>query len=496
MPVNTPRKDYDDMHSQWSRLRDCFNGRDAVLKAGNKYVPDLPGATTAQNIAYRYRGNFYNATKRTVQGLSGAIFQKPPVVVVPTTITDLLDDVTLAGVTFEMFAGDAGREVMLLGRHGVLIDFPAAVEGQSAHKARPYCIGYKAEDIINWRTERHGGDDKLTMVILHEVTEVSDPEDPFVCKVLNQFRVIELIGASVIVNVWREKDDNAKEFQIIEGPIVPTRRGKPLDFIPFVFIGSEHATPDLESPPLIDLADVNLSHWRNSVDHEYGLHLVALPTPWVAGVKGASDGPMKIGPSVVWELDVSGHAGMLEFTGNGLKAIVEIMEAKVKQMATLGARVFEEPTRGDTATAVLVRHSGEHASLRTIAGSMEQGLTLVLQMMGWWAGTEAELTDVKANVELNKEYLDIKATAQEVQVALTALQAGEISFDTWWDLISTGGWGREGITADDELKAIKERRAMAPEPVLDPALSPGDQNPSAHQVALVAKPKVPLSLKK
>ena len=34
----------------------------------------------------------------------------------------------------------------------------------------------------------------------------------------------------------------------------------------------------VEAPPLNDLADVNLSHYRGYADHKHGLHFTALPT--------------------------------------------------------------------------------------------------------------------------------------------------------------------------------------------------------------------------
>jgi len=475
MPVNTQRKDYADLLPKWARLRDCFEGRDAVLAAASKYVPDLPGTDVAGNKAYRERGNFYNAVMRTVQGMTGSIFQKPPEVEFPEPFKEYLDDVTLTNVPFETFAVDASRETMLTGRFGVLVDMPS----QKSQDMRPYLCGYRAEDIVNWRTESRGGDDVLTMVVLREVVEVPDEKDEFACKNAMQYRVVQLVENTCVQQVWRAKADNASEFAPVEDPVVAMRRGVPLPFIPFVFLGATHATPELEKPPLIDLADVNLGHWRNSVDYEYGLHLIALPTPWVAGSKATSaDGKMKIGPSVVWELEVQGSAGMLEFTGSGLASLVAAMDEKKKQMASLGARLIEDaPTTSETASAVRMRHSGEHATLRTVAGAIELGLTLVLQVVAWWAGSAEKPADTEVGVELNKEYLNVRATPQEVQVALTALQAGEISYETWWHLLATGGWGREGIDAAAERKAILEGQTLRPEPALDLEFTPPEEKP-------------------
>jgi Domain of unknown function (DUF4055) len=502
MPVNTTRRDYDDEAPKWRRLRDCVGGRDAVLAAGARYCPDLPGAKVGPagrdpNRAYRERGNFYPATGRTVVGLVGAIFQEAPKVEFPEDLADYLDDITRAGVSFEQFAVATGREVMTVTRHGVLVDFPPApvvAEGAEApaYEARPYCCGYKAEDIINWRTERRGGEEKLVMLVLQESYEEPRAGDPFVMDCKTQYRVLRLDGAAATVEVWRENPDKKGEYMVSQAATALSRRGKALDFIPFVFFGVLHNTPDIERPVLLDLADVNLAHWRNSVDHEYGLHLVALPTPWVSGSKGSKDGPMPIGPSNVWELDVNGQAGMLEFAGTGLGAIVTAMDDKKKMMATIGARLLEEQATADreTATAVQVRHSAEHASLRTIAGSLESGLTRVLQVVAWWAGTEEKPEDTEVGVELNKEFLNIKAMPAEMQVALTALQAGEMSFETWYNLLVTGGWAREGVDADQEEKDIKKRKALEPpDPGADPSENPDD--PEGGQPKPGAKPAPP-----
>lgn len=491
MPVNTPRSDYLEMTTRWARLRDCYDGRDAVLRAGNRYVPDLPGTDPAGNKAYRERGNFYNAVMRTVQGMNGAIFQKAPEVEFPESLSDLLEDITLTNVPFEMFAVDAGREVMTTGRYGILIDFPAR---DAATTKRPYMVGYLTEDIINWRTTRLDGDEELSFVVLRERVEQPNPKDPFVNDCITQFRVVELKNGVCVQQLYREVQLGSGSFLPYEAEMTLQRRGVALNFVPFVFIGATHASPDLDRPPLLDLADVNLGHWRNSVDHEYGLHLVALPTPWVSGNKAAGGAPMKIGPSVVWELDVQGSAGMLEFQGTGLGAIVTAMEDKKKQMASIGARLLEDATVAETATAVKMRHAGETASLKSVAGSLEIGFTMALQILAWWAGTEDVPHSVEAEVELNKEYLNVKATSAEIQVALTALQAGEISFETWWNILTTGGWGREGVDAEAEREQIaKEEEFDAPDERELP--EPGESPTIDPVTGLPMKGVMPVQLK-
>ena len=475
MPVNSPHALYDKMKAKWDRLRDCSSGRDAVIAAGTKYLPALPGKPGSD---FGQRGNFYNALRRTVQGLAGAITQKQPIITMPVRLKALLEDMTLAGVPTETIVRMVLEEVLLLARYGILVDM-SNTPGATAQ--RPYVVTYKAEDIPSWRVESLGGDDILTRVVLYETEEEPDPKDPFVLKAIEQYRVLELVENIYTQTVWRKKDDNSGEWEPWIPPnqktaeLRPQRRGVTLDFIPFVFVGPTSGSPDPETLLLLDLADVNLAHWRNSADHEYGLHLIALPTPWVSGHKASTDdNKLQIGPSVVWELEKDGGAGMLEYRGEGLSDIKAAMDEKQKQMATLGARLLEEQAKvAETATAVGLRHAGEHATLRSVAQSVERQFSRVLRIMGWWMGTEATPIDVKAQIEFNKDFFAVRATPDEVRALLTAWQADAISFDTLYRGLQRGGWVREGVTSEEEQKAIDAAREGRAQP---PAAPPADDD--------------------
>jgi hypothetical protein len=465
MPVETPRKEYEAMLERWTRCRDCYEGSDAVKARGQKYLPAL--ASHQKNMllyfAYVMRALFFNAMARTVDALAGAIFQKPPMIVVPKSYEKQLADVTLTGEPMEMFSLKAAREVLKVGRAGVLVDMAAEEKGKKASEpARPYLVNYRAEDIVGWGTIRIEGDSRLALVVLHEVVEANDPKDPFMVLSLDQYRVLMLEGEvdSLVYKqqLWR-KPEGSDQFVIAE-ETNPARRGTPLDFVPFMFINATSIAPAIEKPPLLDLADVNLSHYRTSADLEHGRHFTALPTPWISGsIAGDSNEELAIGSGVAWQLEKDGSAGMLEFSGAGLGALVTADQEKRKMMATLGARMLEDvAVAAETATAVRMRHSGEGATLRTIAAVLEQGLTQVLQWLVWWQDTTDKPQEVKASLELNKEFFNLKADATEVQAALAALQAETISYATFYNRLAEGGWARSGVTADEERKEIEADR--------------------------------------
>jgi len=484
MPVETPHVEYIRSASKWNVIRTLFEGREAVINAGSEYTPSLPGADREDNEAYLQRGSLFNALARTLEGLTGAVFQKAPTIEFPASQKKWLKDITLTGVPMESFSLDALQDVMLVGRGGILIEMPY----EESTATRPYLCSWEAESIINWRTTRIAGDEVVTRVVLYETVTEPNTEDVFVDSLIEQYRVLELeldIDTNSRVytqQVWRKPTDE-KEFVAFGPKLIPTRRKEPLAFIPFVFLGPMHLTPRVAKPPLLDLAYLNLGHWRNSCDLEHGLHLVALPTPWVAGMSGASstddeDESIGIGPSRVWELDVQGSAGMLEFKGAGLASIVTAMSEKKSEMAIAGSRVLEsQPSTAETALAVGMRHAGEHATLRTITQTAEQALTRSLQIMVWWAGTELLPSEVKGvSIGLNKNFLNIKASPEEIKTALLALMDDKISFETWWGILTAGSWVNDEVTAQEEKSKIDSDAPKEPE-LYDGVGSEDDDNP-------------------
>jgi hypothetical protein len=453
--VTTQHPVYKEHTPQWERVRDCAAGSDAVKARKIKYLPMLDShhVKPEKYTEYITRALFYNATGRTIQGLAGGIFQKAPSIEAFDAIEDT-KDITLTGEPLEQFALKTTKEYLTTGRYGILID----MSGELAVDSRPYWCGYPAEAIINWRFERMGGDQELCFAVLREVVNDPDPEDEFSADQILQYRVLRLSSAGIYTQqLYTAPKTSAipgitQKQEFIPGEIItPLRRGVPLNFIPFSLPWG------MIEPPLIDLADVNLSHYRGNAQLKHGLHYVALPTPWVSGQLGDSSKPLSIGSGTAWSLDLNGRAGMLEFTGQGLGSIRQDLQDMQAQMATLGARLLEPaPRYAETALSVAMRHSSDYATLRTLAQVVEQQLTWALKVHTWWLGSEELVAKMPAQVELNKVFYDASITADELRALLLALQSSSISYNTFYARLSNTGWMREGINAEEEMADIQK----------------------------------------
>jgi len=478
MPVQSPHPDYEKMDPMWQKERLALKGEDAVKLAKEKFLPRLAGMDDAEFDNYVLRAMYYAAAKRTVQGLVGAILRKDVEITFPQE--DVLDSIGQDGRSMNQLISEQLSEVVGIGRFGHLVD-ASNVDGSD-----PYIASYAAESIVNWREAVFEGKKVTTMIVLAETRSVPIPEDPFRQDSLKIFRVLKLgiptvpgrfgslspedrliafgVKASDIqdgpiyfqeiwVEVKEDADGQPTEMYEHEDTVVPKMAGgRVLHEIPFTFYNSEDLEPPPKVGPLLDLINVNFSHYRNSADLEHGRHFTALPTAWVAGFDPSST-HLKIGSAVAWVTEeVAARAGFLEFTGAGLGHLAEGMVQKEHLMAVLGARLLEEQKTGiEAADTVKLRHSGESSVLSLISQSAARGLTRTLKLVADWMSSSASEVRVELNTDFDTNGLDPRVIAELIKAA----QAGLMSWDTFFINMKRGELVPSGRTADEELSLIK-----------------------------------------
>jgi hypothetical protein len=366
---------------------------------------------------------------------------------------NIIADVTMGGLSLHQFAEMVAEEVITIGRCGVLVDYPPIVNAVTlaqaqAQGARPYATIYDAESIINWKTGRINNVEQLTLVVLEEEYEIEG--DEFESKCEPQWRVLDL-GDGGIYRQRVFRKDKRGEFILVD-EIYPQINGKALNKIPFEFFGVRDNSPCVDKPPLLDLVDVNLSHYRTTADYEHGLHFTGLPTPVVTGYysddKSAS---LRIGSGTAWLLpDSQSKAFYLEFTGQGLGELREALRSKEAMMATLGARILAPEKRAaESAQTANIHRSSENSVLASISQSISIGLTHVMEYLRDWSGVNG---DVK--IELNRDFIPNSMTAQDLDSLVKSWQSGAISHQTLFDNLVAGDIITQDVSFDDEMERI------------------------------------------
>lgn len=405
MKVNTLHTEYTNNRHKWDRMRDVIAGRDALTSrdmqtTGGMYVKQLTNQTPNEYRAYSNRASFFGATSRTVDALVGMMFSKPLELELPAALQQYMDDITQTGQSLHEFATLLAYEEVSVTRVGVMVDYPALdtstltrAEAESLG-VRPYLRMYKAETIINWKTTTINGREVISQVVLAESVEVEKNE--FQTESKAQYRVLDLFDGAYRQRVFSDTGDVVSE-------TFPRMNGQVMREIPFYVVGGL----GVRKPLLLDLADLNIDHYRNSADYEHGLHFVGLPTPVVSGVQLDQNVKLQIGSTSAWVFsNPDAKASFLEFTGQGLGSIKEAMTDKEQRMAALGAKMlYDNKKAAESTETVSIKTAGERSILASTAKDISDTMTKALQTMANWLGANG-LVDYSINTDYESGKLD------------------------------------------------------------------------------------------
>ena len=452
MSVKNQHADYSAMASRWKMCRDASEGEHAVHEAGELYLPKLSEEKPESYNLRRSMTPWFNATWRTISGLRGMMFRKPPVVEVPAALDEVINDIDLEGNSLQQFVQNVAREALEVGRVGVLTDYPVeTIPGMTVLDAkrlrlRAFASMYKTESIINWREKRVNGSKVLNMVVLTENAELP-ADNEFEIVIEERYRVLDLIDGKYRQRVFKV-DKNGNDEQIGKD-MFPLMNNKPLDYIPFVFIGVDCVGPKVEAPPLIDLVTMNFKHYGQATSYERGCFFSGLPSLFISG-HGDPDTKIYIGGSMANVLPQPDSKAYFVEVQSEFNALRTNLLDKQQAMAVLGARMLESQKAGvESGDAIARRQTGEESLLSCMSQTISMGVTVALQWLTAWESVDG---DVK--VELNRDFLPASMDAQMLTALVGAWQSGAISQNSLFHMLKQGEIIEDGIDFEEEQGRI------------------------------------------
>lgn len=509
MPVNSLHADLETATTRWRQVRDCIEGSQAVKNAGSLYLPVLGSQEDhpQEYLKYKKRALYFNATNRTHDAILGFLFRKPPIVQLgpkgkdgKETATKLIPEAQLANIdtagnSILEYARLVGDDVASVGRCGTMIDW---VDDEGVARAR--FTFYAAENIINWRASYVGGKFLITLLVLEERVE-TEAGDEFCRPETSQWRVLRLTDQGVSVTVYRETKtkpqtdamptqgggelSGLESYDVVEQRTM-VRRGVPLMEIPFIFHNADHVGPAVGISPLYDLTEVNISHYQTSADLENGRHIAGVPTPYAFGLTGPTGEPVPAsvlylgGPAWV-STNTDAQCGFLEFTAAGLGSLEKAHDEKLAMMAAIGARMIEpKPGDAEAFETVELRATAETSALASMAGFLSRSMTDCLKWFVWWSGTMDNVDEVKdVSFEINRDFMATRLQPAEVQTLLALVEAGKMSYESFFWNLQRGDMLPPGRKMDEEMDAIETTLTDMPKPTPPPLPLDPNQPPPA-----------------
>jgi hypothetical protein len=460
--LDTTNPQYDKWQPIWKKCRDAIDGQEWVHEGGETYLPNPAQWDATLYKAYKLRATYFNACGRTLDGMTGLIFRKKPELVYPAALEPIVNDIDMAGSDIMAFAEQLVDELGRVSRVGILIDYPSTQTiGLTVAEAqtlglRPYATIYKTESILDWRFERINNKQMLSMVKLKECKEVQTGEFQYETKDI--IRVLDLFEGRYRVRVYEQAGN--KEW-VLTSEIYPLMNNAPIREIPFVFDSVNGLDSDVKKPLLLDLVNMNLSHYRLMADYKHGLLFTGLPTPVFWGAQLVDDDKINLGSTEALVFsDPSGHAEYLEFQGQGLSALKEAINTEVELMSALGSRMLSPEKRAvESGEAAAIHRSAENAVLASLAHSASSALTRTLQWLAMWARASEEVS-----VTLNTDFMPKEMDANMFRELTNAYLTGAISYNTYFFKLKEGEVIREEVQEEEEQDRLETR-----EPVLSEA---------------------------
>lgn len=442
MRVNYHRS-YHHFASQWTRCRHVLEGEDAVKAAGESYLPRLTGQSDESYDNYILRTSFYGATFKTMTALTGMTTRKPPKV----EMSDAMREWAKSADRFQNPLWDYTIKLMeekiSTGRVGVLVDrLPLRDDSTLAQESPPYLVMYPAEEIINWHYTQNN---VLDMVTLREVREVLD---------------MNLITEEVEIHRILMINENGHYVQevyakgVLESTTTPKLNNRPMKKIPFWFV-DPGAT--IQKPPLYDIVNLNLRHYRLYSDYTHLLHFAAIPTLVITGVQLNEGEQLPIGSEQAMVFsNPEATANWIKAGSEGAGPIKAEVDELENRMAAIGAQILQSKVDRETAQAAQLRNAYNTAFLVLLSADLSAAMTKILNFVAEWLGLKEEVGFI-----LDTDFNIKQLPAAELQVLTQAYQSGAITLETYIHNLERGEYLPPNVTVQEEVEAVK---AMPPSP--------------------------------
>lgn len=446
MSVSTPHRQYASMLPIWQRNEDAAAGEAAVKARSTTYLP-VPNPDETDRFGERYqtyllRAVYTNYVGRTIDGLTGAVFRNETAVELPTQLEYMQYAATCGGLSLQTVAQAVVGGVLATGRYILLADFPegpdeATDEATAGLRAR--IAQYPATALINWHTA--GG--TLDLAVIQEQRE-EPMDDGFTYDPVTYYRALRLREEGATLQLYREETPETEEV------IIRMSDGSPFREIPLVIVGSEDNNAEPDSPPISDIAALNIAHYRNSADYEEGVFLHGQPWPHVSVGDMSADQFVESNPDVhvgSRRALVTGNGGKVELVqaeANG--AAFEAMTHKETSMVRLGAQIIADAKGQETAEAARIRSGAETSVLNTVVRNVSEGFEKALRWCALFMGGDPEQVEYR----LNEQFFPAEIDPQVMAQIIMGVDRGFWPASVAQDAIRRAGYV-DGDESNDEL---------------------------------------------
>lgn len=369
----------------WHLIDTLDGGTPAMRAAGQMYLPRWNLEHADDYKARLNVSSLFPAYTETVNAYVARLFSKPLIFEkdVPKWIEEeIVDDVNMENLNFQVFARSWFRHALNHGMCGVLVESPEfegilTVEEQRSKKIRPYYTIIPATSFVGWKVDAVG---QLTQIRFRQYEEVDDGE--YNVRSEEVIRVYTRTEGIVTVETHRRKEGSKNEW--VKDPKVKTLS---IDIIPFVVYYTKRKGTMEADPPLRELAYLNQKHWSMQSSTDSLLQTAQVPILAIFG--GQSDDEIVIGSKHALKLPHDANVKFIEHTGAAINTGRVALDSLKEEMRQAGAKLL--PVNNMQAKNTL--QAGEEANkesspLAAMIQDYTDALKILLYVTAKWRNEE------------------------------------------------------------------------------------------------------------
>ena len=445
-------------------VRDCW---ELLRGAKKKYLPrelkEPPRAYEGRVM----RSNYPSFYRDGLIGFTGAL-SRWTLRAAPASFEAAQNNIDGEGTSLKAFLMQADSLVLRDQGCLLMVDMPQSEpQDRGTERAigrRPLLTMAERSSVLNWRTTKIQGREVPTAVTVREFHEVEDGD--YGVKIEPRYRAMRG-GTWQLIKLEQDSKGRAWTPVIVDKGEFKGARNEPLSAPPVIWypggIGQGFGRGLLM---LQCLAELSLAWFRKGSDQEELLHRCALPVGVRKGVPSTMgpDGrqrsmPLEVGPNSIVDIpNADGDFRWEEISGSSLdlrQKSIEHLE-KLMDRQTL-AFLMSGSATDRTATEAILASAQLTASL---AGVGESKSSVMQSVMALWAQMAGEPMPPDAGIEMEKGLVDRPIDIETLREAREWYNAALNRRETAVSLWARAGLLPQGVTAEDEAKALAEEESQ------------------------------------
>ena len=449
------------MMSDWSIMAAVTRGTNYIRDLSETYLPQEP---REDDDAYQTRVDrsvLSPYTSRLIETAAGAILRKPIHVEGDAYWLDLIQNIDGLGSNINEYARRALVSSLTYGHSAILVDYPAATGAlnlaeERAMGRRPYFVHIDAPQIWGWRKE--SGTNRLLQVRIHDYDV--RPLNDFGEEQIEQMRVI-YPGRYDLYTLGQE---------VVE---FTESGGYSLNEIPLVPIYSNRRGLLISQPPLLDIANLNITHYQRQADLIHALHIAAMPTLVLEGWDDTT-GSATMGVNYAIAMQPGNKAYYVQADATSFDAQMAELQSLESQMSTLGVtKLFGQKFVAESAEAKRIDQAQSNSVLSIISQELESALNQAFAFAAQYVGLEPP------EITIDRDFDYYRLIGQDVSVLAQLNQMGKISDAMLLEVLRRGEILPDNINIEDEAEAA----AMDAPELVEATENTGDEDMEARQSA-------------